>query len=128
MKKIHNPPTIAEPRGYSHGIEVPPGARLLAVSGQVGVRPDGSLAESFEEQAEWTFKNILAVLEAADMGREDIVRLGIYLTRRQDLAAYGEAQTKYIGADIRPTDALLFVAGLARPEAHIEVDALAAKA
>ena len=127
MNKIHNPSTIAAPGGYSHGIELRPGVRLLYVAGQVGVRPDGTLAEQFDEQAEWTFKNILAVLESAGMGREDIVRFGIYLTRTEDLAAYGEAQRKYIGEAHRPTDTLLFVAGLARPEAYIEVDAVAAK-
>ncbi len=40
MLKVHNPLSIAAPIGtYSHGIEVPPGARWLHVAGQIGVRP-----------------------------------------------------------------------------------------
>ena len=37
MLKRHNPDSVAPPFGtYSHGIEVPPDARWLYVSGQVG--------------------------------------------------------------------------------------------
>jgi len=38
MNRKLNPSTIAPPGGrYTHAIEVPPGARWLVVSGQVGV-------------------------------------------------------------------------------------------
>ena len=36
---------------YSHGIEVPAGARLVAISGQLGVGPDDIAPESAEAQA-----------------------------------------------------------------------------
>ena len=45
MLKRHNPATLHAPAGrYTHGIEAPPGSRLLYVSGPVGVRPDGKTA------------------------------------------------------------------------------------
>ena len=37
---------------YSQGVQVPPGARWLYTSGQVGVNPDGSLAGDSEAQFE----------------------------------------------------------------------------
>jgi len=40
--KSHTPSTIAAPAAlYVHGMEVPPGARWLFISGQIGVHPDG---------------------------------------------------------------------------------------
>ena len=53
MLKMHNPRSVAAPIGtYSHGVEVPPGARWLHVAGQIGVRPDGSVPATIEEQTE----------------------------------------------------------------------------
>src|SRR5438876_559996 len=44
MLKPINPPTIAPPFSrYSQAVEVPAGLRWLHISGQVGVRPDGTL-------------------------------------------------------------------------------------
>jgi len=62
--KFHNPPGIAAPASfYSHGAEVSPNARWLHISGQVGVDPQGAIAEGLEAQAHCVWKNTLAVLE-----------------------------------------------------------------
>jgi hypothetical protein len=43
MNIRHTPNTVAAPFGpYSHAIEVPEGSRLLYISGEVGVLPDGT--------------------------------------------------------------------------------------
>ena len=44
--KIHNPPTLAPGGGYSHGIELPPNARVLYCAGQLGLTQDGSFASN----------------------------------------------------------------------------------
>ena len=42
MNIRHTPSTVAKPFGpYSHAVEVPEGSRLLYISGEVGVLPDG---------------------------------------------------------------------------------------
>ena len=42
MNIRHTPDTVAAPFGpYSHAVEVPEGSRLLYISGEVGVLPDG---------------------------------------------------------------------------------------
>ena len=47
-----NPSTVAPPAGrYSHGVLVPAGAKLLFISGQVGIEPDGSVPSDFVGQA-----------------------------------------------------------------------------
>lgn len=132
MNTQHEPTGIAPPIGaYSHGIEVPAGARTLHVAGQVGLRPDGSLAgPTLAEQGEQIFRNILAILAAAGMTAGDLVRTTHYLVGPVEpdaLAAYRDARTRVLG-DARPTSTLLFVAGLAQPEFVVEVDAVAARA
>ena len=43
MKESRNPQDIHEPVGaYSHQIEIKGNERLLVISGQVGMRPDGT--------------------------------------------------------------------------------------
>ena len=50
--KFHNPKTVALAGKYSLGAEVPPGARVLYLAGQVGLDAKGKLAPTFEKQAE----------------------------------------------------------------------------
>ena len=127
MNKIHNPASMPPGIGYSHGIELAPGARVICTSGQVGVDADGVLAESFEDQADQVFRNILTVLSSAGMGREDIIKLNVFMTRRDDLPAYGPILERHLG-DLVPTDTLVLVSGLVREACCIEIDCWAARA
>jgi enamine deaminase RidA (YjgF/YER057c/UK114 family) len=125
--KIHNPPTLAPGTGYSHGIELPPNARLLYLAGQLGITADGKMAPDIKGQAEQAWRNLGAVLAAAGMGFENLVKLTHFLTRAEDVAVYREVRAKFLGSNA-PASTLLVIAALARPDALIEVEAVAAKA
>ncbi len=128
MNKVHNPATIAAPGGvYSHGIEVPPNARWLYIAGQVGMKPDGSVAASIEEQSEAALQNILAILANAGMALTDVVKINVYLTRAENVAKFRTIRSKYLGSH-RPASTLVVIAALANPEFLVEVEAIAAKA
>jgi 2-iminobutanoate/2-iminopropanoate deaminase len=128
MLKIHNPETIAAPAGaYSHGIEVAPNARWLYVAGQIGVKPDGSVPSSVEEQTEIVWQNIQAVLSMSGMGIPDLIKITSFLTRSEDFPKFAPIRAKYLGGH-RPTSTLLIVSALAKPEFLVEIDAVAAKA
>jgi Endoribonuclease L-PSP len=72
--KTYNPPNVAAPLGpYSHAVEAPPNARWLYIAGQIGNAPDGSMVADVEGQAEQCWKNIEAILAAADVGVENLV-------------------------------------------------------
>ena len=43
--KVHNPKTVSLAGAYSLGAEVPAGARLLYVSGQIGVNAKGKVQD-----------------------------------------------------------------------------------
>jgi hypothetical protein len=66
--KFHNPKSVPLAGKYSLGAEVPPGARVLYVAGQVGLDSKGKLQPTFEKQAVQAWKNIGQVLKAAGMG------------------------------------------------------------
>jgi enamine deaminase RidA (YjgF/YER057c/UK114 family) len=126
--KFRNPSSIAPPQAeYSHSVEAPPGARLLAVAGQVGVDAQGKLAETFEGQAENAFANLAKVLADAGMGFGDVIKTTTFLTDRANLPKMTAIRKKYMG-DAKPAATLVIVAGLADPRFLIEVEMTAAKA
>ena len=60
---------------YSHAVEVPPDARWLLCSGQLGISPDDTIPGGTEEQAVLCFEAIGACLKEAGMSFGDIVRI-----------------------------------------------------
>jgi 2-iminobutanoate/2-iminopropanoate deaminase len=126
--KIHNPATVQAPGGpYSHGIETGPNARWLHIAGQIGVAADGTTPADFAGQAEQCWRNIKAILTAAGMSIHDLVKVTHFLTRAEDVAAYGRIRAHHLG-DARPASTLLVISALARPDLLVEVEAIAAKA
>jgi enamine deaminase RidA (YjgF/YER057c/UK114 family) len=126
MVKHHNPSTVAPPfSSYSHGVEAAAGARWLHISGQIGVRPDGSLAPGAEAQMEQAWRNVFAILDAAGMSRRDLVKTTIFLTAQGDVGLARQVRERMLeGA--APASTLIFVAGLARPEWVVEIEAISA--
>ncbi len=110
---------------YSHGVEVPAGARLVFCSGQLGIGADDSIPEDAGAQAELCFANIAAVLEEAGMGLADIVRINTYVTQRSYLKPYMAVRDRLF-ADPAPASTLMIVRGFARAEFKIEIEAVAA--
>ncbi len=76
MLKHHTPGSIIAPFArYSHTVEVDAGAKLLLCSGQLGIDPHGHIPADAGEQAALCFENIRAILEAAGLGPQHIVRI-----------------------------------------------------
>lgn len=125
--RLFNPPHIAKPAAtYSHGVEVDGKARWLYTAGQVGTKPDGTMAPDIEGQAEQTWLNIVAILEGGGMGINNLVKVTSYLTRPLDVPGYAKVRDRFLG-DMRPATTMIVVQQLARPGWLIEVEAIAAK-
>ena len=112
---------------YSHAVEIPAGARLLLVSGQLGISPDDVIPEDVEAQAALCLAAIEACLLEAGMARGDIVRLNAYVTDRAHMPGFMAARDRFI-ADPPPASTLMIVSGFTRPEFKVEIEALAARA
>lgn len=130
MNRAITPDAVPAPlANYSHGVEAPPGARLLVTSGQLGSEPDGAIPEGAEAQARLCFRQIEAILGAAGMGREDVIRINAFVTERAHMAGYMKARDQWLaGRQPPPASTLVIVAGFTRPEFVVEVEATAAKA
>lgn len=126
MLITHTPADIRRPfANYSFGVEVPPGARLLFCSGQLGITVDDVIPEEAEAQAELCFAAIASVLRSAGMGMGDLVRLNAFVTSRDHLAAYMRVRDRHIGPP-PPASTLMIVSGFANPAFKVEVEAVAA--
>ncbi len=122
------PEGVRAPFGrYSHGIEVPAGRRLVVTSGQLGIRPDGTIPADPGEQAAICLAAIEAILREAGGGRADIVRLNAFVTERAHMAPYMAARDAFFsGIEPPPASTLVIVSGFTRPEFKVEIEALAA--
>jgi 2-iminobutanoate/2-iminopropanoate deaminase len=112
---------------YSHATEVPPNARWLYLSGQVGIAPDGTIPDDAAAQAEICFANIGAILREAGMTQADLVRITTYLVDLRDRAACMAVRDRFVGSP-PPASTFLVISALANPRYRIEVEAVAAKA
>jgi enamine deaminase RidA (YjgF/YER057c/UK114 family) len=123
----HTPPGIRPPfANYAFGVEIPPGARVLVCSGQLGITVDDVIPAGAEAQAALCFEAIGKVLAAAGMGFPDLVRLNAYVTGREHLKAYMTVRDRYV-ASPPPASTLMIVSGFANEAFVVEVEAIAAK-
>jgi enamine deaminase RidA (YjgF/YER057c/UK114 family) len=127
MLKLMNPPTVVKPFSrYSQAVEAPANVRWLHISGQVGATPDGTILKGFEAQAAQCWRNIIDILAAAGMGVEDLVKVNIFVTGAQHVAASRTIRDAALeGA--QPASTFLVVAALAHPDLVVEIEAVAAK-
>lgn len=104
---------------------MPAAARTVYVSGQVGVRGDDGLVDGgFEEQCRQAISNVETVLTSARMTLENIVKVTVFLTRREDLPLLRDVRTRHLA--VAPAVTAVIVAGLHDPNWLVEIDAVAA--
>ena len=128
MKEFRNPQEIHKPVGsYSHQIEIKGNERLLVISGQVGMREDGTVPEDSLEQIDIAFENILRNLRAAGMDVNDLIKITYYLVGEIDTTKRRELILSKLQGH-KPCSTLLYVAGLASPVYKVEIDAWASRA
>ena len=127
MQKFLNPEDVHAPVGaYSHTAVVSPGSELIFVSGQVGIRADGSVPDGFAEQAEHVFRNLRACLEAHGAGLDAVTKITTYIVSGQDAQVMREVRQRHFGAH-RPASTAVYVPQLIAPGYLLEVEAVALK-
>lgn len=118
-----NPPGAPAPQSrYSQAALVEGEGRRLVASGQVGLRPDGSLVEDPEAQIDQSLANLGAILAAHGMGPANIVKMTVFLTDAALVGAWRAKRDAFLGGHA-PASTLLIVAGLASPAFKVEVEA-----
>ena len=125
MTTPYAPQTVSAPvGGYSHGVEVSPGARLLFISGQIPERPDGTVPEGCDAQCRAAWANVLAVLAAAEMRPADLVKVTTFLTHADQVDANGRIRREVLGG-ARPALTVM-IAQTLESAWLLEIEAIAA--
>jgi enamine deaminase RidA (YjgF/YER057c/UK114 family) len=123
-----SPPSISPPFArYAHGVVTNPGARLVVTSGQLALRPDGTVPDGARAQADQCFAQVAAILAEAGMGPGDVIRINAFVTDRAHMAGYMAARDAWLaGVERLPASTLVIVSGFTRPEFVVEVEVTAA--
>ncbi len=129
VKTIVNPPGLAPPRGFSHGILVT-GGKLLFLAGQDASDGEGRIVAPGDlvAQFEQVLRNLQAVVETAGGSMQDIVKLNIFVADRDAYRAHlkplGDVFRRYFGT-YYPAMALFEVSGFFQDQALIEIEGVA---
>jgi enamine deaminase RidA (YjgF/YER057c/UK114 family) len=126
---IINPPTLAKPVGFNHGI-VTTGGRLLFLAGQTALDAGGRIVAPGDVVAQYgqALGNLKAVVEAAGGTMQNIVQMRIFVRDRDDYKAHlkelGEVHRSFFGA-YYPATALLEISRFYDEDALVEIEGIA---
>ncbi len=124
---IHDIGIASQIGNYSDAIEAKSNLRWLLTAGTPGLSRTGDLPKDITGQAEGAWEHVIGLLERAGMTVADVVKVTQYLTRAEDIPAYGKVRSRFLG-DARPASMLLVIPQLVRPEFLVEIEIVAAKA
>jgi len=107
---------------YSQAITA---GKLIFTAGQVALDPvSGQMVGStVSEQTEQVLKNLAAVLEAAGVSFEHVVKTTVFLADMADFPAMNEVYARHFG-NHKPARSTVQAAGLPK-NARVEIDAIA---
>ena len=126
MKKIINTKHAPAPIGpYSQAVLT---GGTLYTSGQIAIDPKtGDLKkEDITSETEQVMKNLQAVLKAADMTFENVVKTSIFISDMNDFAAINKVYANYFDADNAPARETVEVANLPK-YVNVEISMIAVK-
>jgi enamine deaminase RidA (YjgF/YER057c/UK114 family) len=124
-----NPESLGAPHGYSNGVIVEPGGRLLFIAGQVAWNQQQQIvSDDLVEQFDQALANVIAVVTAAGGRPDQIARLIIYVTNKDDyrerMKQIGERYRARMGKHF-PAMVLMEVVSLLEDRAQIEIEGTA---
>jgi len=94
---------------FSGGVRI---GDILYLSGQMGFREDGTLAEGMEGQARQALDNVGAILRSAGLGFSDVFHITVMLADMSQWADFNEVYLEYFDQPL-PTRSAFGVAALA---------------
>ena len=124
-----NPEALGTPSGYSNGLLVDGGGKLVFIAGQIAWDQDQKIVDDdFVEQFDKALENVVTVVHAAGGEAGNIARLVIYVTNkieyRERTKEVGERYRKHMGKHF-PAMVLVQVAGLLDDRAKVEIEGMA---
>lgn len=108
---------------YTHGVRF---GDLVFVSGCVGTDANGDIVgdDDVAAQARQALRNVQRVLAEAGATLADVCKVTVYLTDIDDRPKINPVREELFG-DARPASTLIEISRLARPDAKVEIEAIA---
>ena len=98
----------------------------LHVSGQVAMENGEIINGGIVEQTHKTMQNLIAILEEAGYGLEDVVRAGVWLQDPRDFWSFNKVFAAYFKSEHAPARAC--VQAMMMVDCKVEIDCIAYKA
>jgi 2-iminobutanoate/2-iminopropanoate deaminase len=113
------------PEPLSHYTDAVRAGDTIWISGMLGVDSAGRIVGGGDAvaQAEQVFRNLAVVLDHADAGFGDVVKVVVYLIDIEHRVPINAVRQRYFGP-ARPASTLIGVSALAVPGALVELDAV----
>lgn len=128
-REILNPSSLAHPSGFSYGV-LTTGGRLLFLAGQTASDADGQIVAlgDLVAQYEQVLRNLQTVVTVAGGTMQDIVKITIFISNRDDYRAHlkplGQVHRAYFGSHY-PATALFEISRFFQDGALIEIEGIA---
>ena len=87
LRSLSAPQAPAAKGGYAQAMEVTEATRWLFISGQIPEDAHGHCPADFDGQCRQAWLNLLAQLSTAGLDATDLVKVTIFLARREDALA-----------------------------------------
>ena len=124
-----NPWEWSKAFGFSQAVKLTGPGELLICSGQTAMTSDGSMPASADmgDQVRIALDNVVAVLAAAGMTPQHIVKSTIYTTDVDAIVEVLAPEAQRILGSSLPASTLIGVSRLAFPELKVEIEIIAAR-
>ncbi len=126
MKKIITTTKAPAPIGpYNQAVLI---GNLLYTSGQIALNPETMelVLDDIEIETKQVMQNMKAVLEAANMTFENVIKTSIFIMDMKDFAAINKVYATYFDENTAPARETVQVAGLPRG-VNVEISMIASK-
>jgi 2-iminobutanoate/2-iminopropanoate deaminase len=126
MKKIIFTEKAPAPIGpYNQAVLV---GNLLYTSGQIAIHPitNELVLDTIEAETEQVMENLKAVLEAAEMNFENVIKVSIFISDMNNFSKINTVYATYFDEATAPARETVQVAGLPK-NVNVEISAIAIK-
>ncbi len=126
MKKIINTPKAPAPIGpYNQAVLV---GNMLYTSGQIAINPQSGelVLDSITAETTQVMENLKAVLNAADMTFENVLKTTIFISDMHNFSKINAVYGKYFDANTAPARETVEVANLPK-FVNVEISVIAVK-
>ncbi|GFZ84728.1 reactive intermediate/imine deaminase [Aquaticitalea lipolytica] len=126
MKTIINTPNAPAPIGpYSQAVLV---GNTLYTSGQIAINPKTNelVLTDVKTETKQVMENLKAILEAAGMTFENVIKTSIFISDMHNFAQINEVYSQYVNEDTAPARETVEVANLPK-FVNVEISMIAVK-